>query len=129
MFLSCHGHYWAWYVFVMLWRVKVRLTVFNTTFNNTVFQLYGSGQFYWWGKLEYLEKTTDQPAASHLPGTNFYHIMLYRVHLAWARFELTTLVVIGTECIGSCKSSYHMITTTTAPETYRVSQTAKNDVN
>ena len=42
-----------------------------------------------------------------------YHIMLYRIRLAWARFELTTLVVIGINCTGSCKSNYHMITTTT----------------
>jgi hypothetical protein len=33
----------------------------------------------------------------------------------WSRFELTTTVVIGTNCIGSCKSNYHMITATTAP--------------
>ena len=26
------------------------------------------------------------------------------------RFELTTSVVIGTDCIGSCKFNYHMIT-------------------
>ena len=32
--------------------------------------------------------------------------MLYRVHLAWAGFELTTLVVIGTDCLGSYKSNY-----------------------
>jgi len=31
-----------------------------------------------------------------------------------AGFELTTLVVIGTGCIGSCKSNYHTITTTTS---------------
>jgi hypothetical protein len=37
------------------------------------------------------------------------------LHLAWAGFELTTLVVIGTDCIGSCKSNYHAITTTTVP--------------
>ena len=37
--------------------------------------------------------------------------MLYR-----ARFELTTLVVIGTDCIGGCNSNYHTITTTTAPD-------------
>ena len=30
-------------------------------------------------------------------------------------FELTTLVVIGTDCIGSCKSNYHTITATTTP--------------
>jgi len=40
--------------------------------------------------------------------------MLYWIHLAIARFELTMLVVIGTDCIGSCKSNYHtsMITMT-----------------
>ena len=33
--------------------------------------------------------------------------MLYQV--------FTTLVVIGTDCIGRCKSNYHSIMTTTAP--------------
>jgi hypothetical protein len=28
----------------------------------------------------------------------------------WTVFELTTLVVIGTDCAGSCKSNYHTIT-------------------
>ena len=42
--------------------------------------------------------------------------MLYRVHLALAEFELTTLGMIDTDCIGSCKSNYHAITTTTAPD-------------
>jgi hypothetical protein len=36
--------------------------------------------------------------------------MLYRVHIVWAAFELTTLVVIYTDCIDSCKSNYHTIT-------------------
>ena len=30
--------------------------VFNAT---KIFQLYRGGQFYWWRKSEYLEKTTD----------------------------------------------------------------------
>ena len=42
-----------------------------------------------------------------------YHIMLYRIHFAWAVFELPTVVVIGTDCIGSYKSNYHTITTVT----------------
>ena len=31
-------------------------------------------------------------------------------------FELTTLVMISTDCIGSCNSNHYMIMTTTAPE-------------
>jgi hypothetical protein len=37
------------------------------------------------------------------------------VHLAWAGLELTTSVVICTDCIGSCKFNYHTITAMTAP--------------
>ena len=42
---------------------------------------------------------------------NLNHIMLYRVHLAWVGFELTRLLAIGTDCIGSNNSDYHAITT------------------
>ena len=41
--------------------------------------------------------------------------MLYQVHLTMNSVRTQTLVVIGTDCIGSCKSNYHTITTTTAP--------------
>jgi len=43
--------------------------------------------------------------------------MMYWVHLAWTGFELTTLMVIGTDSTVSCKSNYHTITITTAPFT------------
>jgi hypothetical protein len=87
--------------------------VFNATFNNI-------SVISWQSVL--LVEETGVPGENHQPVAStdkLYHIMLYRVYLTWTRFELTTSVVIDTDCTGSCKSNYHTITATTAPLSLR----------
>jgi hypothetical protein len=56
------------------------------------------------------EKTTDLPQVTD----KLYHLLLCTS--PWVGFERTTSMVIGTDCIGSCKSNYHTITATTFHE-------------
>jgi hypothetical protein len=81
--------------------------VFNATCNN--FSVIS------W-RSDLLVEETGEPGENHRPAASHWQLYPIMLHTSpWSRFELTTSVVIGTDCIGSCKSKYHTITTTTAP--------------
>ena len=101
----------------VLWRVN---SIYNVCFVcwwcltplSTIFQLYHGSQFFCGGN----QRTLRNPQTYLKLITNkLDHKMLYTS--PWSRFELTTSVVIGTDCIGSCKSNYmyHTITAMMPP--------------
>ena len=90
----------------------VCLMVFNATFSNILVIS--------WRSVLLVEETGGPEKTTDLSHVNdkLYHIMLYTS--PWSRFELTTSVMIGTDCIGSCKSNYHMTTTVPSLGTFIV---------
>ena len=83
---------WVWCVMVL-----------NATFNKI-------SVISWWSVL--LVEETEIPGENCRKSlTNFITQYCNEYTSPWAGFELTTLVVIGTDCTGSCKSNYHTITT------------------
>ena len=76
--------------------------VLNATFNNILAISWQSVLLV--EETEYPGKTTDLPQVTG----NLYPIKLYRAHLSRVGLEHTTLVMIVTDCICSCKSNYHI---------------------
>jgi len=85
----------------------VWLMVFNATFDNI-------SVISWRWVL--LVEETGVPGENHRIVASHWQTLYTS---PWPRFELTTSTVISTDCISSCKSNYHTITTTTASVMYR----------
>ena len=81
--------------------------VFNVTFNNISAMLSRS--------VLLVEETEE----NHRPAASHWQTLSHNIVSSTPRLrglDLTTLVVIGTDCIGSYTSNYITITTMTAPE-------------
>jgi hypothetical protein len=71
----------------------------------TIFQLYHGGQFL-------LMEETGVPVENHRPVASNWQTLSHNVVSSTLRHERgsnSTVVVIGTDCTGSCKSNYHTI--------------------
>jgi hypothetical protein len=130
-----------------MWTVNIWFGLWCLTPVWVMLQLYRGGQFYWWKNS--LSNTSVIPWRSVLlveeqfeqyfsyivevsfiggrnqstrrkPPTNFITQCCIEYTSPWTGIELTTLLVIGTDCKGSCKSNYNTLTTTTAPATVNI---------
>ena len=66
-------------------------------------------------RLVLLVEETEIPGENHRTVASHWQTLTHNVVSSTPRLELTTLVVIDTDCTGSCKSNYHTIRTTTTP--------------
>jgi hypothetical protein len=90
-----------------IFRLRFSFMVFNTTFNNI-------SVISWQSVLSVEE--TEVPRENHWPAASHWQTLPHNVvSSTWAGFKFTMLVVIDTDCIGSCKPNYHTMTTMTAP--------------
>ena len=89
----------------LIWSKNIgyRLWLLCLTPLSTMLKLYRGGQFYWWS-------TRKKPPTCRKSLTNFITKCIEYTS-PWSGFELTTLVMISIDCMGSSKSNYHWITT------------------
>jgi hypothetical protein len=71
---------------------------------STIFQLYHGGEFISGGN----RSTWGKPPTCRKLLTNFITQCCIEYTSPWAGLEITRLKVIGTDCTGSCKSSYYI---------------------
>ena len=88
--------------------IGLGVMVLSATFNNI--------SVISWRSVLFVEETRV-PGENHRPATSQWQTLSHNFVSStpsWTVFELATLVVKGTDCIGSCKSNYNTTMTMTA---------------
>ena len=118
-----------WYLLYVLtlqmnrtFRIYFKLDLWCWTPLSPIFQLYHGCQLYWWRKPECRRK----PPNCRKSLTNFITWCCIEYTSPETGFKLTTLLVICSDCTGSCKSKYHTFTTTAAQLYFNKMKNKKN---
>jgi hypothetical protein len=88
---------------INLWKREKNMRLWGIMFNAIFSNI---SVISWWSVA--LVEETGVPGENHRPDASHLQILSHKC-LSWAGFELTTLVVIGTDCIVSCKSYYDQL--------------------
>jgi hypothetical protein len=101
VYVCLEYRFWLCSFSLDFWRLEVRVMVFNAAFSSIV-------------AVSFIGGGNRSTGRNHQLTSSHWKTLSHKVVSSTPRlgaFELTTLVVIGTECTDSCKSNYHTITT------------------
>ena len=99
---KANQYIFLWYIFCWFFC----LMAFDATFNNIAVI----------ARPVLLVDKTEGPGGKPLTCRKWLINSITMLYISpWSRLEITTSVVIGTDCICSCKSNYHAITITKVP--------------